>query len=141
MQPLMQTDSERLLHEGVATGAAAFSSFLESTGWQRDQIDRTICHQVGSRHRATMLEALGVPMERDFVTYPWLGNTGSVALPLTLASAARWEHLQPGMRVGMFGIGSGINSVMIGCQWQATRVDGNLPESEPIFDEMVEASA
>lgn len=141
MLPLMETDSERLLREGVATGAAAFQSFLQSTGWRRDQIDATICHQVGGRHRAAMLEALGVPIERDFVTYPWLGNTGSVALPLTLASAAQWGRLQPGTRVGMFGIGSGINSIMIGCQWQETRVSGNLPACEPVVDSLVEATA
>lgn len=140
MQPLMETDSERLLHEGVATGAAAFESFLRATGWQRAQIDRTVCHQVGGRHRATMLEALGVPTGRDVITYPWLGNTGSVALPLTLASAAHWDYLQPDMRVGMFGIGSGINSVMIGCQWRQTRVAGNLPDREPVFDQFVDAS-
>jgi 3-oxoacyl-[acyl-carrier-protein] synthase-3 len=131
MQPLMETDSERLLHEGVATGAAAFERFRQQTGWSREQIDRTICHQVGGRHRLTMLEALGMPLDRDVATFPWLGNTGSVALPLTLAAAAAWGKLQAGMRVGLFGIGSGINSVMVGCHWESTRVAGNLPAHPP----------
>ena len=34
-----------------------------------------------------MLESLGLPTERDYATFPWLGNTGSVALPITLALA------------------------------------------------------
>ena len=52
MQPLMDTDSERLMVEGIATGQAAFERLLQETGWSRGEIDRTICHQVGARHRA-----------------------------------------------------------------------------------------
>lgn len=131
MQPLMDTDSERLLHEGVATGVAAFSRFLDTSGWQRDDIDLSVCHQVGGRHRATMLDALGLPPARDVATFSWLGNTGSVALPLALAAAAHWGQLQSDMRVALLGIGSGINSVMLGCRWQSTPVAGNLPAAEP----------
>jgi 3-oxoacyl-[acyl-carrier-protein] synthase-3 len=72
-----------------------------------------------------------MPLDRDVATLPWLGNTGSVALPLTLAAAAAWGKLQAGMRVGLFGIGSGINSVMVGCHWESTRVAGNLPAHPP----------
>lgn len=132
MQPLMDTDSERLLQEGVATGAEAFGRFLEASGWQREQIDLSVCHQVGGRHRATMLDALGLPQARDVATFPWLGNTGSVALPLALAAAAHWGRLNSGTRTALLGIGSGINSVMIGCQWAATPVAGNLPTVEPV---------
>ena len=86
-----------------------------------------ICHQVGVRHQAAMLEAMGLPIERDFATYPVLGNTGSVALPLTLATAAAGGAVAPGDRVALLGIGSGINSVMLGATWGQTVVRGNLP--------------
>ncbi|QDS93048.1 3-oxoacyl-[acyl-carrier-protein] synthase 3 [Roseimaritima multifibrata] len=133
MAPLMETDSERLLIEGVATGAAAFKSFQAAGGWASDSIDRSVCHQVGGKHRALMLEAMGLPVDRDVATFGWLGNTGSVALPLSVAAGAHWNQIQAGERVGMFGIGSGINSVMLGCEWGTTPVAGNLPESEPVF--------
>ncbi len=60
MQPLMDTDSERLMAEGIATGKAAFDRLLTEAGWSRAEIDRTVCHQVGSRHRAGMLAAMGL---------------------------------------------------------------------------------
>jgi 3-oxoacyl-[acyl-carrier-protein] synthase-3 len=126
MQPLMDTDSERLMAEGIATGVAALEQLLAETGWDRTQIDRTICHQVGARHRTAMLSAMNLPLERDVATFDQLGNTGSVALPLTLATAVQREQLSAGDRVAMLGIGSGINSVMITSTWGQTAVNGNL---------------
>ncbi len=119
MQPLMHTDSERLLHEGIATGAATFVDFLAETGWSRDQIDKTFCHQVGSAHRKLMFASLGLDPAIDFPTVEFLGNTGSAALPITLALALDEGRLAAGDRVAMLGIGSGINSLMIGVDWQA----------------------
>ncbi len=126
MQPLMDTDSERLMAEGIATGASALEQLLAQSNWRRDQVDRSICHQVGSRHRTAMLHAMGLPVERDSVTFPELGNTGSVALPLTLAAAVERSELTAGDRVALLGIGSGINSVMIAATWGDTRVQGNI---------------
>lgn len=128
MQPLMETDSEQLMAEGIATGVDALRQLLAESDWQRADIDRSICHQVGSRHRTAMLEALGLPPERDSVTFPKLGNTGSVALPLTLGSAAVRGELSGGDHVALLGIGSGINSVMLAVTWGDTAVAGNLDE-------------
>mgnify|MGYP001826287355 CR=1 FL=1 len=130
MQPLMDTDSERLMAEGIATGAAAFEKLLAETGWDRDSIDRTVCHQVGTRHRKAMLDAMGLSPDRDGVTYPKLGNTGSVALPLTVAASANRGELRDGHRVAMLGIGSGINSVMLSSTWGETPIAGNIQELE-----------
>ena len=126
MQPLMDTDSETLMAEGIATGASAFETLLKESGLDRSAIDRSICHQVGSRHRAAMLDAMQLPVERDSATFSFLGNTGSVALPLTLAAAGIRGEVQQGNQVAMLGIGSGINSVMLSAQWEATKVTGNL---------------
>lgn len=126
MQPLMETDSERLMAEGIATGASALEQLLSETGWSRDQIDRSICHQVGVRHQTAMLQAMQLPAERDCTTYRELGNTGSVALPLTLAAAAYRGEIERDHRVALLGIGSGINSVMIAGRWDQCRVAGNL---------------
>jgi 3-oxoacyl-[acyl-carrier-protein] synthase-3 len=126
MQPTMDTDSERLMAEGIATGQAAFERLLIETGWRRDQIDRTVCHQVGARHRTGMLTAMGLEEGRDSITFPLLGNTGSVALPLTLAAASVGGELTVGDRLAWLGIGSGINSVMLASRWGRTAVAGNL---------------
>ena len=134
MQPLMDTDSERLMAEGIATGVSAFEQ-LQAEWCKNDfAIDRTVCHQVGSRHRDAMLAAMGLDPKFDGVTFPKLGNTGSVALPLTLAASAASGEITNDDRVALLGIGSGINSVMLGTQWKETKIAGNIHEiiQEPI---------
>ncbi|MFO7903026.1 MAG: 3-oxoacyl-ACP synthase III [Pirellulaceae bacterium] len=127
MTPLMDTDSEQLMHEGIRTGAETFADFLAETGWTREQIDRSFCHQVGTTHRKLMLEAFGLDEAIDFATVNWLGNTGSVALPVTMAIALEQGLVKRGERVGMLGIGSGINCLMLGAEWQVSLVNGSSP--------------
>jgi 3-oxoacyl-[acyl-carrier-protein] synthase-3 len=94
-----------------------WSAFLARLGWTAEQVDRVVCHQVGAPHRDTILKSLNIPGEKDFVTYPFLGNIGTVSLPLTLALAEEREFIRPGDRVGLLGIGSGLNCLMLGVQW------------------------
>lgn len=125
MQPLMQTDSEQLLHAGVQVGVRTFEQLIAS-GWSREDFDATVCHQVGSTHRNLMLESLGLPKERDFSTFRWLGNTGAVALPTALAVSLASGQIHSGNRVACLGIGSGINSVMLATEWNKVNVAGEL---------------
>ncbi len=124
MQPLMQTDAERLMHEGVAVGQEAFGAFLDELAWSADDVHKAACHQVGAAHRKLLLEKFGLNPAIDFVTYPWLGNTGAAALPVTLAIGIEQGHYQRGDRVAMLGIGSGINVLMHGLQLESGLVCG-----------------
>jgi 3-oxoacyl-[acyl-carrier-protein] synthase-3 len=65
-----------------------------------------------------MLSALGLDPRIDFATVETLGNTGSVALPLALASGIEHGHLAPGDRAALLGIGSGINVLMVALEWR-----------------------
>ena len=129
MRPLMATDSERLMQEGIAIGAATFDAFLHETGWSRETIDKTFCHQVGATHRKRMLQSLGLDPAIDFATLETLGNTGSVALPLTLALGIEQGHLEPNDHVALLGIGSGINSLMLAVDWQRSPVVEHVPHA------------
>ena len=122
MTPLMDTDSERLMEEGIRAGTETFPDFLAECGWQHDDLDRTFCHQVGATHRKLMLESLGLDDRLDFATLEWLGNTGSVALPITMAMALEQGQVQAGDNIGMLGIGSGINCLMAAAKWQRSLV-------------------
>jgi 3-oxoacyl-[acyl-carrier-protein] synthase-3 len=117
MQPLMDTDSERLMHEGIASGADTFDRLLTALNWGAGDIAQTFCHQVGTAHRKLMLERLGLRSERDFTTVEWLGNTGSVALPITMALGVEAGRVRAGDKIALLGIGSGINVLMLGVEW------------------------
>lgn len=122
MQPLMQTDSEVLLHQGVDTGKRNFKNFLAQSGWEIADIDRTVCHQVGTAHRKAMLEALSLDRRRDFATFQFLGNTGAAALPSAFSIGCEQNFFQSGQKVAWLGIGSGINCTMLGIHWNQSRV-------------------
>jgi acyl-CoA:acyl-CoA alkyltransferase len=126
METFMHTDSEQLMHRGVATGAETFARFLSNAAWRREDIDKTICHQVGIAHRKLLFEALGLKTDLDYSTFEVLGNTGAAALPLTLALAAEAGHVKSGDSVALLGIGSGINCQMLAVEWQQSRVAGGV---------------
>ena len=54
---------------------------------------------------------------RDFSTVEFLGNVGSVSLPLTMAMGIERDPPRPGERIAMLGIGSGLSCVMLGVHW------------------------
>ncbi|MEE8141555.1 MAG: 3-oxoacyl-ACP synthase III [Planctomycetota bacterium] len=113
----MVTRSADVLQHGVQLGVETWAAFLAELGWSAASIDGVICHQVGSGHRDSILEALQIPEEKDFSSYEFLGNMGTVSLPLTAALAEGREFLRPGHQVGFLGIGSGLNCLMLGWQW------------------------
>lgn len=115
--PFMKTDAASVLKHGVDLGMRTFTSFVSKIGWACDQIDKVICHQVGSMHRDTVLKVLGIPLEKDFSTFEYLGNMGTVSLPLTAALAEEREFLNAGDRVSFMGIGSGLNCLILGLHW------------------------
>ncbi|MEX0585758.1 MAG: 3-oxoacyl-[acyl-carrier-protein] synthase III C-terminal domain-containing protein, partial [Pirellulales bacterium] len=115
----MSTDSEALMHAGVALAESSWPDFLQTLEWSPDSVRKVVTHQVGRAHRKLLLERLGIPPEADFSTVEFLGNTGAAALPLAAALAGEQGHFAPGDRVALLGIGSGLNVLMLGIEWQS----------------------
>ncbi|VTS03699.1 3-oxoacyl-ACP synthase III [Tuwongella immobilis] len=117
VRPFMATDAGAVLKYGVELGLRTWKSFQTKLGWAVDSLDKVICHQVGAGHREAILRTLGIAPEKEFSTYQFLGNIGTVSLPLTAALAEERDFLRAGDRVGFLGIGSGLNCLMLGIQW------------------------
>jgi 3-oxoacyl-[acyl-carrier-protein] synthase-3 len=113
----MSTDSVSVMKYGVQLGLRTWKAFLKELGWTKDQVHKVICHQVGAPHRDFILKTLEIPEQMDFSTYEYLGNMGTVSLPLTAALAEEYDFLEPGDHVGFLGIGSGLNCLMLGLEW------------------------
>ncbi len=113
----MSTDGVNVMNFGVELGRRTWEAFLPEVGWRADDVDRVVCHQVGSAHQNSILKTLGIPVDKDFTTFEFLGNMGTVSLPLTAALAEEREMLTPGDRVAFLGIGSGLNCLMLGVEW------------------------
>ena len=113
----MATDSVQVLKHGVELGRQTWRVFLDAMGWTPENVNRVICHQVGSGHQDAILASLRLPKEKDYTTYRYLGNMGTAALPVTAAIAEERGVLKAGERVGFLGIGSGLNCLMLGLEW------------------------
>ncbi len=115
--PLMETDSEALLQAGINLAEETFGAFMDEHGVSPASIDKVITHQVGSAHRKLLFERLGLDLDKDYSTFPTLGNVGSVSMPITLAKAAEDRFIQSGHEVALLGIGSGLACQMLHVRW------------------------
>lgn len=113
----MKTDSETMLHAGVALGARTWSETRSFFGLTSDDVQHFVTHQVGSAHQRLLFEKLELDRNKDFSTYEELGNMGSASIGITLAKAAQGRRLKKGDGVMMMGIGSGLVSLMVGLKW------------------------
>jgi 3-oxoacyl-[acyl-carrier-protein] synthase-3 len=125
-RPRMQTDSEALLHAGVNLAEATWRETCHTLGWTNADVHKIFTHQVGRAHRKLLLERLGLPLEADFPTVEFLGNTGSAALPMAAALGIERGHVQAGDNLALLGIGSGLNSLMLGIACQTPPPVGSV---------------
>ncbi|MBU0717869.1 MAG: 3-oxoacyl-ACP synthase III [Planctomycetes bacterium] len=113
----MSTDAETLLVDGCKLAGETWATFKETMGWSNGEINRAYCHQVGEVHRDRFYESIDLDVSRDFSTFPFLGNVGSVSLPLTMAMGIERDPPDAGTNIAMLGIGSGLSCVMLGVRW------------------------
>ncbi len=113
----METDSEELMKAGIALAVRTWDETKRELGWNNEDVDCFVGHQVGVAHESSLRQALKLVGCPTFSTYPFLGNTGASALPITLAIFDERQGIARGSRVGLLGIGSGLNSIMLGVKW------------------------
>ncbi|THB78036.1 MAG: 3-oxoacyl-ACP synthase III [Desulfobacteraceae bacterium] len=114
---VMRTNAQGVLQHGVELVVDTFKAFREKFNLTADQPDKIIGHQVGALHHQHFYQALGLDMKKDFSTFPFLGNVGTVSLPITAAIADEREFLQQGDFVAFIGVGSGLNCYILGIEW------------------------
>ena len=115
--PSLHTDSEGILLNGVRLAKETWVRFQREMGWKANDVDRVFTHQVSAVHQAMFFEALELDRSKGFSTVEYLGNTGSVALPMSVAIGSESGHLQCGQKAAMMAAGSGLNCVMLGLEW------------------------
>jgi len=114
---LMATDSEELLKRGIETAKDTWVDFLTALDWHPNGINVFFCHQVGQAHARLLFERLGLDPAKNYETLSYMGNTGSVSAPITMAIGIEQGVFSKGQRAALLGIGSGINCLMLGVEW------------------------
>ena len=102
----MRTDTAALLSGGLELAQKTFKDAV-AEGWQWEDCDRYVMHQVSAVHTSKLCELLNIDMAKVPQTFPRFGNIGPAAVPYTLSTIA--EEISEGERVLLMGIGSGLN--------------------------------
>jgi 3-oxoacyl-[acyl-carrier-protein] synthase III len=117
ISPNMRTDSSELLKNGAKLVPETWEDTKQELGWKDSDVDKCFTHQVSAVHSRRLFRTLGLDKAKDFATVEYLGNIGSVSLPITMAIGIDQGCLNPGDKVVMMGIGSGIVCLMLGLEW------------------------
>ena len=113
----MTTDAAALLTAGVELARQTWRKAGAELGWTAENLDHLIIHQVSRANTVKLCQTLGLDEGKMFLTFPEYGNVGPAAVPLTLSKALEAGRVNPGDRVALMGIGSGLNCTMMEVIW------------------------
>lgn len=113
----MRTDTTGLLSAGLTLATRTWAKAADELDWTSDALDHAVLHQVSRVHTEHLARALGISLDRVPVIFPEHGNVGPASVPMTLARASADHRLKRGDRIGLMGIGSGLNCAMSEVVW------------------------
>ncbi len=116
IQLSMNTDAELLLKYGIELAKETWEETKNELQWTNDTPKRIFCHQVGRAHRKLLYKTLDLDINKDFSTVEFLGNIGSVSLPITFALGLEKIEFNKNDKIALLGIGSGLTSLMLGLE-------------------------
>ena len=113
----MTTDASGLLATGIELTTATYKEACERMAWHQKDFAHYLLHQVGETHLNKVIKAMGVDPDKVPRFYQTYGNTGPASIPLAMAKMDAENRLSAGDRIGLMGIGSGINCSMMEVLW------------------------
>lgn len=113
----MLTDAGALLTAGLDLAGRTYARARDVLGWAQGYLDEVFMHQVSGVHTEKLCEALEIDMARVYRLYPTYGNVGPASIPIAFSKAHEEGRLRPGDRIGLLGIGSGLNCAMMEVSW------------------------
>ena len=100
-------DGRTVFENGVARMSGAAFESLEVNGVALDDIDVLVPHQANLRMLETVVERIGIPMEKVFINVVNHGNMASACLPVALDQARKGGMIVDGKLVLLVAFGSG----------------------------------
>ena len=113
----MVTRTKELLLAGMELSMRTWERAAEVLGWTADTIDHFVFHQVSKVHTEQFAGLLGIDLGKVFRVYPEFGNIGPAGVPIVLSKLEETGRLERGQRIGLCGIGSGLNCTMAELVW------------------------
>lgn len=113
----METDTRGLMIGGMELAIGTWREGSELFGWRPEDFDHFVLHQVSKAHTEGLAGTLGLDLSKVFRLYPEFGNIGPAGVPIVLSKLDEASRLEPGHRIALMGIGSGLNCTMAEIVW------------------------
>lgn len=113
----MRTDTKGLTEHGLELAVKTWKKAQDELGWDVDTHDQYAQHQVSQAHAQKLNDLIGIDWDRIYKLYPEYGNIGPAGIAIVLSKLEEEGRIQPGNRVAMMGIGSGLNCMMAEVVW------------------------
>jgi 3-oxoacyl-[acyl-carrier-protein] synthase-3 len=113
----MFTDTKKLLFAGLELAQQTFELAKRELGWGEAELDEYCLHQVSKVHTDSLCSLLGLPTEKVLAIFPEYGNVGPASIIIALSKSIEAGRIKKGDRVGLLGIGSGLNCSMAELVW------------------------
>lgn len=117
INPIMYTESSKLISSAAKVGSRVWKDMSELTGWNKRDVNHVYCHQVGKQVNAAFYDEMGLEIEKEFTIYRTHGNMVSVALPAALTIGAQEKGMRAGDKVVLTAFGSGLNAIFTAIEW------------------------
>jgi 3-oxoacyl-[acyl-carrier-protein] synthase-3 len=111
------TDLTGLLEAGLELAKRTFADAARELGWSPSALQHFFLHQVSATHTDRLVGTLELEDRKVHRIYPEFGNMGAASLPTTLIKAVESGKISEGDRIGLLGIGSGLNCAMLEIVW------------------------
>lgn len=107
----MHTDTKTLMVAGLDLALQTKIAFEENENFPMSDFDHLAVHQVSSAHTEAVVKVLGQDRKKIHTIFETEGNIGPAGIPVVLEYLKSTGQMQ-GSRVGLLGIGSGLNCMM-----------------------------
>ncbi|MDH3306996.1 MAG: 3-oxoacyl-ACP synthase III [Acidimicrobiia bacterium] len=106
----MRTDTRRLLMAGLDVAKETWQEAYTSFDLKDEDVDLYVIHQISQVHTQMVGDLLGLDHDKVPRIFPKFGNTGPASIPMVLSNQLEANAVNPGDRVILMGMGSGINA-------------------------------
>ena len=113
----MVTDTRSLLIEGIRLAEKTFKAASEQFGWKVEDLAQFVIHQVSQPHTKAFIKTLGIEPTKVMTIFGEFGSIGPASVPIVLSKLNELGRLKKGDRIGLMGIGSGLNCSMAEVVW------------------------
>ena len=114
---IVQAASALFYNEGIRRVSVDEVAAKAGLGWAVEEIDQFVIHQVSKAHTAAFIKAFNIDPKKVMTIFGEHGNIGPASVPIVLSKLNELGRLKKGDRIGLMGIGSGLNCSMAEVVW------------------------